>query len=130
MQMSFKYFLTILFFLTVLVAVGLYAFANLTLLKPYSDLSLISLIFFTLFSVVLFKGGEKSARNEDKLRFSQFFMLATGIKMFLSLLIILIYFLIVKPKTQYFIIPFFFIYFCYTVFEVYFLTKLGNSKLK
>jgi hypothetical protein len=128
--MSLKYFLTTLFFLTVIVAAGLYALSCSNLLKPYSDLSVIALIFFSLFSIVFFKGGEKSAKSENKLQFSQFFMVATALKMFFSLLVILIYYLIVKPGTQYFIIPFFFIYFCYTVFEVYFLTKLGDSKLK
>jgi hypothetical protein len=126
--MSFRTYIIGKSLLSFFVSAVLYSFTFLELLKCYTDLSIISFVFFILFSFILFKGGQSASKSKNKQLFSQFFLLATGIKMFLSLAIVLIYFLIVKPSSQYFIIPFFFVYICYTVFEVYFLTKLGNSK--
>jgi hypothetical protein len=126
--MSFKEYILIKSILSIVVMTVLYLFSFLELLRKYSDLSTISLLFFIIFSFALFKGCQNTAKSQNKQLFSQFFLVATAVKMFLSLTIVLIYFLIVKPSTQYFIIPFFFVYICYTIFEVYFLTKLGNSK--
>ena len=126
--MSLKEYIIGKMLLSIFVSAVLYSFTFIELLKQYGDLSVISLLFFIIFSYVIFRGGYNTARSKNKQLFSQFFLVATGIKMFLSLTIVLIYFIIVKPSTQYFIIPFFFVYICYTIFEVYILTKLGNSK--
>jgi hypothetical protein len=126
--MSLKEYIVGKLLLSIFVSAVLYSFTFIKLLKQYSDLSVISLLFFILFSFVLFRGGKDTARSKNKQLFSQFFLVATAVKMFLSLTVVLIYFIIVKPSTQYFIIPFFFVYICYTIFEVYILTKLGNSK--
>ncbi len=126
--MSPKTFIISLTGLSVLVSAALVSFQYMEALADYAILSWISIIFFIVFSLVVYKGGHKSAQNEDKQAFGQFFIAATGVKMLLSLTIILLYFLLAKPATQYFIIPFFFVYLCYTVFEVYFMTRLGNTK--
>lgn len=126
--MSFKDYIISKFLLSLFVSAVLYGFTYIDLLKQHSDLSVISLLFFILFTFVLFRGGQNTAKSKNKQLFSQFFLVATSIKMFLSLTIVLIYFIVLKPSTQYFIIPFFFVYICYTIFEVYILTKLGNSK--
>ena len=126
--MSFKEYITGKLLLSIFVSAVLYSFTFVQLLKQYSDLSLISLLFFIIFSFVLYSGGVNTAKSKNKQLFSQFFLMATVIKMFLSLAIVLIYFFLTKPSSQYFIIPFFFVYLCYTIFEVYMLTKLGNSK--
>jgi len=126
--MSFKEYFIGKLLLSIFVSAVLYSFTFIELLSHYSDLSVISLLFFILFSFILFRGGSNTAKSKNKHLFSQFFLLATGIKMFLSLSVVLIYYFVTKPSSQYFIIPFFFVYLCYTIFEVYILTKLGNSK--
>jgi len=125
--MSFREYIIGKLLLSIFVAVVLYGFTFIELLKQHSLLSIISIVFFILFSFILFRGGQNTAKSKNKQLFSQFFLVATGIKIFLSLAVVLIYFYIIKPSSQYFIIPFFFVYICYTIFEVYFLTKLGNS---
>jgi hypothetical protein len=126
--MSPKTFIILLFGLSALVSAVLVGFQYLEALSDYTVLSWISFSFFFVFSLLVYRGGQISAGKQNKQIFGQFFLAATAVKMLMSLTIILLYFLLSKPATQYFIIPFFFVYLCYTCFEVYFMTRLGNTK--
>jgi len=126
--MTSKAFFIFLTIMSSIVAAVLFGFQRVEMLKSYSLLSWTSFGFFVVFTLALFWGAKRSVKSENKHMFSQFFLAATVIKMLTSLTIVLIYFLVAKPATQYFIIPFFFVYLCFTIFEVYFMTKLGNTK--
>lgn len=126
--MNFRAFFKIYILLSTFMAVILYNLKNIVLFAENALLSWVSYFFFLLFTLIVYYGAKITAKSSNKQIFSQFFLVATFLKMLVSLTIVLIYYSIIKPESQYFIIPFFFIYICYTVFEVYFMTKLGNTK--
>lgn len=120
-------FLIQLSIVSVLVLIVLMVLHTYAIFAPYQSLSWISWGFFILFSLVLFVLGTKGGNSSNPHLFGQIFLVATGIKMLISVTIILIYFLTTKPDNQYFVLPFFMIYLIYTSFEVYFMTKLGGN---
>lgn len=95
---------------------------------PHLNFSLISLGIFFLVAIILFNLGAKSAVSKDKNAFTRIIMASTFIKMFLALIIVVVYHKMANPKGAYFVIPFFVIYFTYTIFETQFLSKLGKIK--
>ncbi|MCP4440028.1 MAG: hypothetical protein GY810_13870 [Aureispira sp.] len=111
-----------------LVALVLMVFHTYAIFAPHQSLSWISWGFFILFSLGVFLVGTKGAKSSNQHLFGQIFLVATGLKMLVSVTIILIYFLKNKPEDQYFILPFFAIYLVYTSFEVFFMTKLGKTE--
>lgn len=126
--MSEKLFVMLLASISIFVAVVLFFLHRFEGFNHHQSLSWIACIFFILFTIVVYKGARMTALSENKQLFGQFFLVATALKMFISLTMVLVYFVLAKPIGQYFIIPFFFIYLCFTVFEVYFMTILGNLK--
>jgi hypothetical protein len=125
--MKLNTFLIRLFVLSLVVALALFVLHSMEEFAPYFLLSWGSFIFFIFFSFCIFLLGRKGAASKNKQLFSQIFLGATVIKLFVSLSLVLAYFFTTNPASKFFILPFFFVYFCYTVFEVYFMTKLGNS---
>lgn len=119
-------FYIILLSLSAAVAAALIFMHSFADLAPHVLLSWGSYSFFVLFSIAVFSLGRWSAKNKNKLLFSRVFMGATVSKMLLSLSMVMAYFYVVQPDSKLFILPFFLIYICFTIFEVYFMTKLGN----
>ena len=52
---------------------------------------------------------------------------ATLIKMILSFMVLGVYAKINKPSSNYFIVPFFVIYFLFTIYETWMMTAISNS---
>lgn len=96
------------------------------LIASHQSLSWISWGFFILFSIVLFYACSKSAKSENKNLFGQIFLVSIFFKMLLCALIIIAFVLLTKPPSVHFILPFFFIYLVFTIYEVYFVTKLAK----
>jgi hypothetical protein len=126
--MSEKTYITYFLTLLILTALILICFQYIETLSRYSSLSWISLILFSAFSLFFYFGGKKTINSQDIHLFSKFFLSATVIKMLTSLTVILLYIFIVKPKDKLFIIPFFLVYLLFTIFEVYFMSKVGSKK--
>jgi hypothetical protein len=126
--MGIRVYLTYFTILTILLTLILSYFQFNESLSGYSLLSWISLILFSLFSLIFYFGGKKTIKSEDIHLFSKFFLAATVIKMLTSLTVVLLYFFIVKPLDKLFIIPFFLVYLFFTIFEVYFMSKIGSRK--
>ena len=120
-------FYTLLVLLSMVVAIALLGIHSLEAYKGFELLSWLSCLFFVSFSLIIFQFAKRSIQSEDKNKFSQLFMGATVVKMLISLLLVLVYFFVVKPENKYFILPFFFVYICYTIFEVYFMSKIGKG---
>ena len=120
---SFYFQLTLL---SVFAAVILYLINQAPRFQSYSDLSWISLAFFIGLSIAMFLAGFRATKSENKHNFTNVVMGFTIGKLMLSALIILVYFKLAEPETRLFVIPFFCIYFIYTVFETYFMTRLGR----
>ena len=125
--MTPRKFLIQLSIISGLVTIVLMVFHTYAIFAPHQSLSWISWGFFILFSLVLFALGTKGGNSSNQHLFGQIFLIATGLKMLISVTIILVYFLIAKPESQHFVLPFFMIYLVYTSFEVYFMTKLGGT---
>ena len=98
--------------------------------KELIDVSQLSIIFFTVFSVVIFLLAKRSVDSPDKFAFNNIIILSVGAKMIVSLSFLLIYKKLVNPLSHYFVVPFLIIYIVYTIFETYFMTLLSNPKKK
>ena len=98
-------------------------------LQPHGLLSWISLGAFIGLSVLMYFVGEKSAKDENKNNFTNVVLGFTMGKMFLSIMVIYMYFELAQPEGKFFILPFFIVYFIFTAFETYFMMKLGKTKV-
>lgn len=107
----------------VLVLFLLHSFAP---FKAFSNLSWLSLALFILLSIGMYFGGFKAAMSDNKHTFTNAVLGFTIGKMFLSIIVILGYNELIKPESKLFIVPFFTIYVVFTVFETYFMMKLGK----
>lgn len=126
--MTTKKFITQLTILLSFLLLLLFILHSFTLFQPYWDLSVLSMIFYVVLSVFMFLLGKKTAANQNVNDFSQVVFGSIIGKMFLTVVLVVMYFEIAKPADQYFLLPFFLIYLTFTAFETYFMMKL--SKLK
>ncbi len=113
--------------LSAVVIGGLVGFHQLPVFAPHQLFYGILVILFIGFCTGLFYWGKQAVKSENKHWFGQVFMLATFMKMLLSIVAILIYAVATKPTDVFFVVPFFFIYAIYTIFEVVFMTKIGRE---
>lgn len=96
--------------------------------QPYWPLAVFSWVAFVLITLLMFFFGKKAAASQNKNNFLQVVLGFTVMKMFLAVGVVFIYVSIASPKTRLFLVPFFLVYFVYTVFETYFLMILGQDK--
>lgn len=98
------------------------------LFYAYEDLSWWSVILFVVISVVMYYAGKWGIEHTNKNVFTNLLFGFIAAKMFLSLVLILMYYLLQEPTNKLFILPFFLIYVIYTVFECVYLTRLNQVK--
>lgn len=96
--------------------------------KQYNSVTWWSLGIFIPLSMAMFFGGQLAAKSADKYFFSNLIMPFTFIKMFFSVAGLVVYKKLYHPDTKYFLLPFFVVYFVFTIFETYFMVKIGNKK--
>jgi hypothetical protein len=94
----------------------------------YANVTGWSLGFFIPLSIGMYIVGQKAAGSENKLFFHNLIIVSIFAKMFLSVFVLLIYKKIFHPETKNFTLPFFLVYFFFTIFETYFMVKLGQKK--
>ena len=94
--------------------------------SSYIDISTVSLIFFTLLSIIVFHLGLRMIKSRNMIDFSRLVLGFTGFKMMLSVALVFIYQSVAEPTDRWFVIPFLLIYVLYTIFEIYFLMRLGR----
>ena len=112
---------------TFLILCILHQFPNFQL---YSGFSWLSLGFFILLSILMFRIGIVSVNSSDRNAFSRTVLGFIAGKMFLSVLIVVVYVEWTQPDSRHFIIPFLIVYLIYTVFETHFMMKMGRMKPK
>lgn len=95
-------------------------------LQPYSILSWISLAAFMALSALMYLAGRRAALSDNKNDFTNAILGFTMGKMFLAILVVFGYSQLARPPDKLFIIPFFAVYLIYTIFETYFMMKLGR----
>lgn len=83
---------------------------------------------FFLFTIGVYFFAEKAAYSPNLHTFSAVSLGVIFIKMVFILILVIIYKEAVNPSDIWFLIPFFIIYLCFTIFEVYFMSKLGRIK--
>ncbi len=115
-------------FLSLGLGLLLFALHQLPALAPYASLSWVSCLFFVFFSILIFIVGYKAAQSSNKHLFTSVILGFVFGKMFLSIILLIIYHQIVQPTSNLFLVPFFIVYLIYTVFETYFMIKLGKMK--
>ena len=127
--MSYRSFFALLSGLTVLTAVLLFLLhQTVDALEAHQSLSWISLAFFVALSILMFYTGKVTAASENKNLFTSAVLGFVFGKMALSLLIVIVYTREVQPESKYFVLPFFLVYILYTIFETWYLIRLGRQK--
>lgn len=124
--MNAKRFYVQLGVLALLVVLAIMPMHQHPLIHDYQSFSWMSWSFFVLFSVGLFIACSKAAQSTNKNLFGQIFLLSIVFKMMICGLLVIAYVLFVKPTSIHFILPFLLIYTAFTVYEVYFVTKLAK----
>ncbi len=117
-----------LFILTLLTALCLWALHQLPSLRAYLNFSWMSLAFFVLVSIIAYFVGYRAVRHKNKAAFINASLGLTFIKMLLCVVFIAVYIQITHPPARLFILPFLGIYVVYTIFETYFMMKIGKTK--
>ncbi|MEZ4932680.1 MAG: hypothetical protein R2788_11235 [Saprospiraceae bacterium] len=116
--------------LTVVLTVAVLFLQYVPIFNPGTGFSLISIGFFFFLSLAMFLIAAKAAISKDKNAFTRLIILFSMGKMLLTVVLVVVYKLVIKPESIYFIIPFFGIYIAYTIFETIFMTKLGKVKAR
>ena len=122
-------------FLTLLTATtAVVLFLNLILRQffgtfvQYSSVTWWSLALFIPLSIGMYFLGQRASNSENKMLFHNLIIVTIFAKMFLSVIVLLIYKKIFHPETKNFTLPFFLVYFIFTIFETYFMVKLAQKK--
>ncbi len=126
--MSSKNFLTNLVIATLIAAAFIYGLSFVKSLEPFSLLGWGSILFFIIWSILMYFISRKAAANENKNVFTNAILGFTFAKLFISAGIVYAYFRITEPESRLFLIPFFGVYLIYTIFETHFMMKLGKTQ--
>jgi hypothetical protein len=129
--MSKSQFFKSYIFCLLILCVSLVLLHRLPAMQSYIDLSFIGIIFFSLLSILVYFYGERLGRDKNRNLFSHLIIYNLMFKIFISFVILILYFKFAAPENEYFIVPFAFIYIAFTIFETYFLSyqaRLSNSK--
>jgi len=117
-----------LFITSILTAIVLFGINQWSVMSPYQDFSWMSLVFFVLFTLAMYGVGTLTAKSKSTTAFTGTILGFTFGKMLFSLVLVVSYFQYMKPSSKAFVIPFFLVYLVFTVFETWFMMKLGKSK--
>jgi hypothetical protein len=126
--MSVRQFALQLTIVTTFVSVVLWMLSVLPIFDTHQQLSWMSLILFVVISIIMYFSGRWGAGHSNKIVFISLMYGYMGLKMLLSIIMIMLYYFYVEPESNLFILPFFTVYFIYTIFESYFLIKLNEAK--
>ena len=96
--------------------------------KAQWKFSVAVMLFFTAICVGLYAAGMSAARSANKYAFSSLISLSVFGKMALSLAFLFVYRDSAKPEDSWFVGIFLAAYVAYTVFEVWFMSKLAKLK--
>lgn len=121
-------------FYTILPIVGISTFLILWLgnvfiqpMQEHFGFALSVLGFFVLLCIGLFHAGFNAASSSNKYAFNNLISLSVFGKMVLSLALLFIYQRVAHPSNEWFVFIFLFLYVVFTVFEVWFMSKLART---
>lgn len=126
--MTQRQFFTQLSLLSAFVAGLFLALHQFTHLATYQDFSWLCMAVFIVFSIIVFLVGKKQAQDKNPNVFTRLMLSVTFGKMFLAVILVFTYHKTAHPQERSFLLPFFLVYLFYTIYEVYFMTKLGKEQ--
>ncbi|MCB0534918.1 MAG: hypothetical protein H6574_14130 [Lewinellaceae bacterium] len=92
--------------------------------KPFA---VASVLLFVLVSIGLFYAGRSTATSTSKVAFTNLVSASVFGKMVLAVAVLFIYQQSAQPANQWFVGIFLLVYVVYTIFEVWFMTKLAKT---
>lgn len=122
--MNNKQFIISLLLVTFIVTLIVHLMSYVASLADYLHLGTMSIMLFSSICVVMYVFASRSAKKDQRVAFINIFMLSTLLKMLFSVILIAIYYKTQLPNSKLFIVPFFVVYAIYTIFEVWFMSKL------
>lgn len=94
-------------------------------LKVHYWMSIWTLLLFSVLSILQYVVALKFIDHQNRQLFGSFIMLGTFLKIVFAVVLVFLYYKMTQATDRYFIIPFFVIYFIFTVFETIFLVKIN-----
>ncbi len=124
--MTYKTFFTQLLLVTLVAVVMIVMVDQVPALSAYTDLSWVTCAFFVFVCINLFFFGHRAASSDSKYAFTNIIFAFMMGKMMLTIGLVMGYNNFMQPTTKLFLVPFFMVYLIYTIFETYFMMKLGK----
>jgi hypothetical protein len=93
----------------------------------YKLLGIIGMVFFVSLSILVFHFSKKMTHSQDLNAFTRLIMYNLMMKLFISFIILFIYYKAVQPDERLFILPFIVIYLIFTIFEATFLSRQARQ---
>ena len=121
-------FFSLLAILSIVVFILLWLLHLNVALQPYQSFSWLSCTFFIFLSIIMYSSAVMASKSKSVHTFTNVSLGFMMLKMMFSAIIILFYNKLMKPDSIVFLIPFFLIYLFYTIFETYFMIKLGKNE--
>jgi exosortase/archaeosortase len=97
------------------------------LLQTYANLGWLSFFLFLGITVLMYIFGQQAINSTNKMLFTNVSLAFILLKMMLSVMILVLYKKIAHPTSNVFVIPFFLVYFIFTIFETYLMLKLTRK---
>lgn len=105
----------------------LWLFNRLPEYAQFAPFSWVTLLFFTIFTVIAYYNVQEAAKSVNKHHFTNAFLGVTIVKLLFSAMLIVGYQVLMKPGSNKFVLPFFGVYLIYTIFETALLMRLGRT---
>ena len=128
--MENKQFYVRLALLSVIVAGLLLAQRWVPDLYEHQLINWVFLLFFIVFTILTYFAAQRAAKSPNLNTYTSVILGAIFGKLFFTIIILITYNELMAPSSNLFILPFFLIYFLFTIFELQFLIKLGKLKNK
>jgi exosortase/archaeosortase len=122
---TFYKLLAMLSFMTIVLLIILSYFFP--LLQAYANLGWLSFLLFLGITVLMYIFGQQAINSTNKMLFTNVSLAFILLKMMLSVMILVLYKKIAHPTSNAFVIPFFLVYFIFTIFETYLMLKLTRK---
>lgn len=95
--------------------------------RIHSGFAVASILLFVLVCVGLYYAGRSTAGSSSKIAFTNLVSASVFGKMVLAVAVLFVYQQSAQPENQWFVGIFLLVYVVYTIFEVWFMTKLAKS---
>lgn len=95
--------------------------------EAFNTFSMITVACFSGVLVFVFYRSRIAVRSTDQFRFVRLMLLLFLIKFFLCVFLVAIYWKVAVPDNREAVLPFLLIYIFYTIFEVWFLSKIAHE---